>query len=434
VTEYTSEKVEYTLGQAARGTRHRRLGAVARLAVASAVCVGLAVLLLHLTSGCSHRRVPAARAAVETEPLLRTTHPREGVRAGDADDPAIWIHPTDPSLSLVLGTLKQHGLDVYDLDGQVLQTINPGKVRYNNVDVAYGFVLGRAATDLAVVTDPRNDRLVIFRIDRRTRWLEDVTDAANGPIFTPPGQEPERKAAALGLALYRSPKTDRFYAFVTRQGRGEVVQLELLDDGGGRVKTRRVRSLALSAPEGVNPQAEGMVTDEDAGVLYLAQEKVGISKVPAEPNGDAAVTLVDAVAPRGRGLRADVEGLTIYRGAGGVGYLIASSQGDDTFAVFSLADDNRYLGSFRVADGEGIDGAERTDGAAAVGAPLGPRFPAGLLVVQDGKDKPGLTAGKDGKHKHPSTNFKFVAWEQVARAFTPPLSDTPERDLRVVRR
>jgi 3-phytase len=388
------------------------------------VWVGVAALLLSLTSGCS--RVPAARAAVETEPLLRTAHPREGTRAGDADDPAIWIHPTDPSLSLVLGTVKNSGLDVYDLDGRVLQTFNPGNVRYNNVDVAYGFELGRAATDLAVVSDPHNDRLVIFRIDRRTRWLEDVTDAANEPVFTPPGEHPEPKRAALGLALYSSPRTGRLYAFVTRQGRGEVVQLELLDGGGGRVKTRRVRSLALSAPEGVNPQAEGMVADEDAGVLYLAQENVGISKFPAEPDGGEAGTLVDAVAPRGRGLRADVEGLTIYRGAGGTGYLIASSQGDSTFAIFSLAEDNRYLGSFRVADGEAIDGAERTDGAAAVGVPLGPRFPAGLLVVQDGSDKP-------GKRKHHTTNFKFVEWEQVARAFVPPLSDTPERDLRVAR-
>ena len=237
--------------------------------------------------------------------------------------------------------------------------------------------------------------------------------------------------SSSGPTRFRSPKTGRFYAFVTRHTTGEVAQLELFDAGGGRVATRRVRSLVLPAPEGVAAHAEGMVADEDARVLYLAQEKVGISRFPAEPDEGTAGTLIHPVAPQGRGLRADVEGLTIYRAAGGVGYLIASSQGDSTFAVFALAGDNRYLGSFRVAYGTGSDAANHTDGVAAVSVPLGSRFPAGLLVVQDGAAQPGIVVGQGGKHA--GTNFKFVAWEQVARAFVPPLSDTPEPDVPVAR-
>jgi 3-phytase len=40
---------------------------------------------------------------------------------GDAaDDPAIWVHPVDPALSLVLGTDKKGGLNVFDLEGKRL--------------------------------------------------------------------------------------------------------------------------------------------------------------------------------------------------------------------------------------------------------------------------------------------------------------------------
>src|SRR5687767_14304370 len=55
---------------------------------------------------------PQARG--QTEPMQH---------AGDsADDPAIWLHPTKPELSLILGTDKQGGLVVYDMDGKRMAT------------------------------------------------------------------------------------------------------------------------------------------------------------------------------------------------------------------------------------------------------------------------------------------------------------------------
>ena len=38
-----------------------------------------------------------------------------------ADDPAVWIHPRDPGLSLVLGTDKQGGLHSSNMDGSRYQ-------------------------------------------------------------------------------------------------------------------------------------------------------------------------------------------------------------------------------------------------------------------------------------------------------------------------
>src|SRR5215469_6409283 len=62
--------------------------------------------------------VVAPRSLVETEPVPSS---------GDAaDDPAIWIHPDDPAKSLVLGTDKKGGLNVFDMDGKRLQIVSDG--------------------------------------------------------------------------------------------------------------------------------------------------------------------------------------------------------------------------------------------------------------------------------------------------------------------
>jgi len=56
---------------------------------------------------------------------------------------------------------------------------------------------------------------------------------------------------------------------------------------------------------------------------------------------------------------------------------------------------------------------------------LGPHFPSGLLVVQDGANDPQVLAEDDGELENISTNFKFVPWQNVARAFPTPLMIDP---------
>jgi myo-inositol-hexaphosphate 3-phosphohydrolase len=47
--------------------------------------------------------------------------------SGDAaDDPAIWVHPSDPSRSVVIGNDKQGALEVYDLVGTRGIAAHPG--------------------------------------------------------------------------------------------------------------------------------------------------------------------------------------------------------------------------------------------------------------------------------------------------------------------
>ena len=83
----------------------------------------------------------SSRAAeVVLSPLVVT----EPVRY-DTDDPAIWINPIDPDGSLIIGTDKDAdgALYVFDLHGKIVQEkVVRGLLRPNNVDIAYGVLVG----------------------------------------------------------------------------------------------------------------------------------------------------------------------------------------------------------------------------------------------------------------------------------------------------
>ena len=117
----------------------------------------------------------------------------------------------------------------------------------------------------------------------------------------------------------------------------------------------------------------------------------------------------------------DVEGLSIYYGEEGNGYLIASSQGDSSYAVFDREGTNEYLGSFVIGENGDIDGVNETDGIDVINVGLGTEFPNGLLVVQDGANDPQFVVENEEELENASTNFKFVDWEQVASSFENPL-------------
>jgi len=384
--------------------------------------------------------LPVVNALVETQnifdieagmPITTPTAARitDAARIGDADDPAIWVHPSDPALSLVIGALKDGGLDVYDLDGQTIQSINPAGVRYNNIDLTYNFALEGEVVDLAVATDRYGDKLAFFTIDPATRQLTDVSDPANRLLFTPAGQTSDQETTAYGITLYHSAQNNGLYAFVTRRATSEIGQFEIVDNGNGLLGANLVRTISLPVPAvAFDPQTEGMVADQELGFVYIAQEDVGIWKFGAEPDANDEGVLIHPVAPVGETLVADAEGLTIYYAGHGQGYLIASSQGDNRFSVYTRAGDNQYLGSFFVGvdsvegDSEAIDGSQGSDGAQVISVALGERFPNGLFVVHDGNNEPVLMLDDEGELENVNTNFKFVPWELIANAFTTPLT------------
>jgi 3-phytase len=107
-------------------------------------------------------------------------------------------------------------------------------------------------------------------------------------------------------------------------------------------------------------------------------------------------------------LKDDMEGIGLYKLDATRGYIVVSSQGNDSYAVFRREGDNAYIGSFAVvADaGAGIDGISETDGLEVVSASAGPGFEHGLMIAQDGRNV----------SPPENQNFKLVPWDRIAKA------------------
>ncbi|WP_371640614.1 phytase [Streptomyces virginiae] len=433
--------------------------------VAAAAMVALGAIAgpahAHADHGGTTPPLPRVTASVETPSLFDD----EAGGNANADDPAIWRNAANPDASLVIATAKEGGLRVYDLDGRQVQSLpapappregdKPG--RFNNVDLITGLRFPDGRHDVAVVSDRGRDQLRVYRIDpkRPTAPLVDVTDETAAPlVFSTSQDEVDDQRTAYGLAAYTDRRSGRSYAVTSRRHATDLALAELLPNARGKVGYRTVRTTSLPAsftlPNGTTwtpcsepgerPQVEGMVVDPDTGDLYAGQEDVGIWKLDADLRSPAR--LIEKVRsfgvpgtwnPRteecdagadpgfgGRHVSADVEGLTIWRDPkqpGRRGYLLASSQGDDTFAVFDREHGNAYVSGFRIGDGAkpgSPDGSQECDGAAVTTAPLGKRFPNGLLVVQDGHNTP-ATTGADGEART-DTDFKFVDLGLLKRA------------------
>lgn len=412
----------------------------------STLAIGV-VALAGLAPAASADSLPVVTASVETPALFDD----EAGGDANADDPAIWVNRKHPARSLVVATAKEGGLRVYDLKARLVQSIAapvapaPGAApgRFNNVDLLSGVRFPDGRADVAVVSDRGRDRIRVYRIDPRdtSAPLRDVTVPAPARVFSATEAAVDDQETAYGIATYRDPR-GRGYAVVSQRHRTDLALARLKVTKQGRVGYEVVRRISLPstfrlpdrtawspcAEPGELPQVEGMVVDPDTGTLYAGQEDVGIWRLKVTLRGKR--TLVDKVAefgvpaaydPQteecvpgadpgfgGRHLEADVEGLTIYRRGRSGGYLLASSQGDDTFVAYSRTK-NRYRATFAVGAGTAADGSQESDGAAVTSTPL-PGYPAGLLVVQDGANTPAVA---EGEEERTNTNFKYVAWRKV---------------------
>ncbi len=340
---------------------------------------------------------PSDLAAAQAPAVVRATRETDVIPTwGDsADDPAIWVHPDDPTQSLVIGTGKKSGLYVFDLEGRTLQVLEDG--RMNNVDLRDGFPLGGESVSIVAASNRSNDGISLYRIDGDARELVDVADGVLATGFADP----------YGLCLYQSPDSRDFFVFVNDSGSGMVRQWRLADNGAGRIAAEAVRDLAVGS------QAEGCVADDQNGTLYIAEEDIGLWKYSAEPDGGDERTSIDTTNESGR-LTADVEGVALYDAGDGSGYLVVSNQGANNYAVYRREGENAFVGFFHIVANaaEGIDGASETDGLDVSPAALGEAFPDGLLVVQDGRN----IAPEERQ------NFKYVSWSDVVTRTRPRLS------------
>lgn len=474
-------------------------------------------MILGLVSLSSLAATPTIPSSVNTRPFASYD---EAPATVDADDPAIWVHPQRPGESLIIGTLKDAGLVVYDLRGRVLQLIAPPNLptilhqdpptpaglnlgppnpcresagatfgRFNNVDVAYGVRFGKHRRDVAVVTDRGCDRLRVYAIDpdHPQGPLVDIT-ADDAPRLYPwrVVQPSVIQPAELDSGFQANPLDDQdtgygvglwhdgddLYAFVSQRNRSTLRQVKLIATPDGKVTYRAVRAFLFDpnfrlrqrgepalhwtpCRENANedPQSEGIIIDPASDTLYVAFETIGVYRIPlshrlpsamrvgreflfepvqsfgkpyhAVPDDDEFECEYDAagepedgtvVAPgsnafAGAHLAVDVEGLAIYETGRKSGYLVVSSQGDNTFHVYERRGGNRHLGAFTVEE------TGDSDGVAITSAALGRAFPAGIVAVQNGEAAdPANTDPINGFEYDGSTQFRFLDWRKVAKA------------------
>lgn len=325
----------------------------------------------------AERSVAVVMPRVQTAPVARF---------GDAaDDPAIWVHPTDPARSRVLGTNKKQGLLVYDLHGREVQLLEVG--RLNNVDVRQDVRLGAQSLDLAAATHRDDLDVVLFTIDAEGSLREAGRIRTGLPDI-------------YGLCLHR-PRDGGAQVFVNDKD-GRFLQFEVTTQADGKLGGRLVRQFKVAS------QPEGCVADDAAERLFLGEEKRGVWTVSARADAPARLQLVLGVGPQ---LRADVEGMGLYQ-AGAANYLVVSSQGNSRFVVLDAQPPFAVRGTFRIGLNleAGIDGVSDTDGLEVTSANLGGPFARGMLVVQDGYKR--LPDGPQ--------NFKYVAWDDIARVLKLP--------------
>lgn len=328
-------------------------------------------------SGKAETPPPVAIIApqAQTEPMARQ---------GDAaDDPAIWL-ASDPAHARILGTNKKQGLVVYDLQGKQTQLLEVG--RLNNVDVRQHIRLGDSKVDLAVATQRDDNSMMLFTIN------------ADG-VVAEAGRFPTGLNSIYGMCLYQ-PASGGVEAFINDKD-GTFQQYRIGLDGD-KFTASLLRSFKVAT------QPEGCVADDANGRLFLGEETRGVWTTSADAAKPDALAMV---LPVGLHLTADVEGMAIYRkagGASGTGYLVVSSQGDSSYVVLDAHAPYKVRGRFKVGFNlpAGIDGTSETDGLDVTSANLGGAYAQGMLVIQDGYKR--LPDGPQ--------NFKYVAWSDVAKA------------------
>jgi 3-phytase len=318
---------------------------------------------------------PAVTPMAEVRPVVETVPVDK--RGDAADDPAIWIHPKDTSRSRVLGTNKQEGLLVYDLQGQLVQRFPSG--RLNNVDVRYG-----PEFDVAMASNRDHNSVTVYRINH-----------ADG-LLTYAGEVATELTDIYGFCLYQ-PEPGDWHAFANDKD-GSYLQIQVTFSAG-QPQGQVLRRFKLDS------QPEGCVADDDAHRLFVGEESLGVWLLDARADQPTDRSMV---IPVGGPLHADVEGLALYQPADSENhYLVISSQGNDSYVVVDSSAPYSVRGVFRVGmhPAAGIDGASETDGLEVTAVNLGAPFEQGMLVVQDGRNR----------LPEANQNFKLVPWSSIQK-------------------
>lgn len=306
----------------------------------------------------------------------------------DTDDPAIWVNPTDPTKSLVIGTDKNAdgALYVFDLNGKIIKNkVITGLKRPNNVDLAYGLVLSGKPTDIAITTERMTHKLRIFS-------LPDMKPVDNGGIEIFVGETGDEYRDLMGISIYTA-KDGKMYAIAGRKNGpltgGYIWQYLLGDDGKGNVKATLVRKFGEYSGK---KEIEAIAVDNELGYIYYSDEQTGVRQYYADPEkGNKQLSIFGT-----SGFTADHEGISIYKLTDTTGYILISDQGANRFQVFNREGTKQAPFEHKLAKIVNV-AARQSDGSDVVAVPLNATFKHGLFVVMS-NDK----------------TFHYYRWEDIA--------------------
>jgi 3-phytase len=296
----------------------------------------------------------------------------------DTDDPAIWIHPTDPMQSLILGTDKgdsNGGIYVFDLKGKLQKSIT-GLTRPNNIDIEYGFVLDGDTTDIAVFTQRDGDNIRVLRLPEMT-----FIDGGGIPVFVG-----DTVQSPMGVGLYKEPQSGAIYAIISRKNGadGSYLWQYQLKASRGKVQAKVVRK--FGAFKG-GKEIESVAVDDELGFVYYSDEGQGVRKYYAHPDSNNTALAFFAK----QDFKEDHEGISIYKTGITTGYILVSDQQADRFHVFTREAPHRRVAIIPVSTRES-DGSEVTNLA------FGQLYPKGFFVAMSD-----------------DRTFQIYRWEQLER-------------------
>ncbi len=350
--------------------------------------MGRSILIFSLFLGLLFSCSPVKEKEEITQPKIAVSVITDTV-SYDTDDPAIWMHPTDPSKSLIIGTDKDSlgALYVFNLEGKIVDSlVRKGIQRPNNVDVGYGLTLADGSKiDFAVTGERLTSKLRFFS-------LPDMKELNPGGFEIFLGEEGPDFRDLMGVALYKSPSTGNQYVIAGRKNGPTdgtyLWQYEITAAADG-IRLELIRKFGQYSGK---KEIEAIAVDAALGYIYYSDEGVGVRKYAAEPDmGNKELGLFAT-----EGFADDHEGISIYELDDSTGYLLISDQQANLFHVFPRegSPENPHAHSLIT---KVLLSTNQSDGSEVSSRSFGPKFPKGIFIAMS-----------DNK------TFHFYRWEDVA--------------------
>ncbi len=304
---------------------------------------------------------------LETEPTIH--------QLDSADDSAVLVNKINPEDSLIFATDKNMGLLVYEMSGKLNQIFPIGAL--NNVDILQDVHYRNTSLNIIGVSNKSNHALELYTYsDRGLIPFAQVRAPEGSKVY----------GLCLGmlnnqLQAFISVKNKGFYHYAFNANQ-QTLELK--------------RILALKST------SEGCVVDTEFNRVLITEEETGLWSFDLDSTNSEG-RLVQTV--NNDFLVADLEGIALIDENPGHGYVVISSQGNNSFALFDRIS-LKYLKSFQLRGNSEIDFVTGTDGIHVAQANLGSQFPNGAFIAQDNENT-------DNEGNLLNQNFKLISLDKI---------------------